>query len=278
MCFSAVISGGSGKIGSQLIDELVKRKINVLSISRTLNKKDNYVTYVSIDLLDLTNIPQDLIDWSDENTKNEIVFFHLAWSGKNSLTDGSLSNQLQNIEILSNAISIAKKIGCNTFFNIGTAEEFFVNENLDNWQRKPTSLNNYGLSKTTAYRFGQILTYLRKIDIIHIRFSAVVNSLSGKFHDRGFFYKNMVKIINGEPTDQILSDQLFDFIETNELVNAIISLVGVGENKDEYYIGPNYPLRIEEFFKLIKMEIEGVDSSNYLNRNKFDYLLKPAIS
>ena len=199
------------------------------------------------------------------------MFFHLAWSGNNNLTDGSLSDQLQNVEILSNAISIAKKVGCTKFFNIGTSEEYFVAENLKNWQNKPNSLKYYGLSKLTSYYYAQILTYLNKIDIIHIRFSAVVNSLSSEFEDKGFIFSNMTKMKKGEPIDQILNNQLFDFIETSELVDAIIKLATIGVNKEEYYIGPNYPLKIEEFLNLIKMELMGNDYSNYLNENTLDY-------
>lgn len=271
MSFSAVVSGGSGKIGSQLINELTKRKINILSLDRNEKTDHDRITYLNVDLLDLTNLNEDIIDyWSKVNNHNDIIFFHLAWSGDEALTDGSLSDQLKNVEILSNSILIAKKTGCNKFFNFGTSEEFFVQENLKNWKNKPNSLKNYGLSKLTTHYYSQILTYLAKIDVVHIRFSAVVNSLSSEFTDNGFIHNNMVKLSNGKATDKILNNQLFDFIETNQLVNAILSIAPVANNKDEFYIGPNFPLKIQEFLDLIKIELVDGDHLNYLNKNTSD--------
>lgn len=271
MSYSAVVTGSSGKIGRQLIDELIKRKINILSLNRSKKRDFGRITNLNVDLLDLKNLNQNTINnWSKVNNNRDIVFFHLAWAGDENLTDGSLTDQLKNIEILSNSILIAKKIGCSKFLNFGTSEEFFVQENLNNWKDKSSLLKNYGLSKLTAYYYSQILTYLAKIDVVHIRFSVVVNSLSSEFRDEGFIHNNMLKIRNGEAIDKVHNNQLLDFIETKQLVNAILLVALVGNNKEEFYIGPNYPLKIQEFFDLIKIELERNDNSNHLNKNTSD--------
>ena len=66
MSFSAVVSGGSGKIGSQLIHDLIKKEINILSLCRGLKSEKRGLTSVNVDLSDLTNTPEKTINnWAE---------------------------------------------------------------------------------------------------------------------------------------------------------------------------------------------------------------------
>lgn len=271
MSFSAIVSGASGKIGSHLLDQLNLLKINTLAISRKSEKTIKGVTNLNINLLDKPG--QLITNWANDNCEKDIYFFHCAWSGNKHLTDGNIEFQLKNIEMLSNAIKIAKEANCSKFINIGTTEELITKYNLENWQNKPNLFKPYGLSKLTSYYYSQILTYLHKIDLIQIRFSASVNCLSSKNEDKGFIFRNIKKIKEGKSIEKISNNQLFDFIETSQLASLIIEVSKIGNNKEEYYLGPNYPLKLEEFFNLIKLEINGEKPLKYFNdchQNYFD--------
>lgn len=260
MSYAAIVSGASGKIGSHFIDQLNVNQIRTLLVSRKSDTNIKGLTNININAI---NKNDDLIsNWVNNNKEKDIYFFHFAWSGDENLTDGNIASQLKNIELLSKAISIAKNAGCSKFINIGTTEELIVKENLQSWQNKPNSLKPYGLSKLTSFYYAQILTYLNKLDLIHIRFSAAVNSLSSKNEDKGFIHRNMRKIKNGESIDEISNNQLFDFIETSQLATLILETAIIGSNKEEYYLGPNYPLKLSDFFKLIKNEISSEKSEN----------------
>lgn len=271
MTYSAIVTGATGKIATNLLEKLKLLKINTLAITRNPEKTIRGIPTLGINLL---NKPTNLIaNWANNNKDNDIYFFHCAWSGEGSLTSGNIGSQLKNIEILSNAIKIAKEAGCSKFINIGSTEELITKYDLENWLNKPALLKPYGLSKLTSYYYSQILTYLNKIDFIQIRFSAAVNSLSRGFEDRGFIYKNVKKLREGQVIEKISNQQLFDFIETSHLASLILETSIVGENKEEYYLGPNYPLKLEEFFELIRIEIKGgkpLEYSNNCSQNYFD--------
>lgn len=269
MSFLAIVSGASGKIGSHLLDQLNSFKINTLAITRSSEKTIKGIPNVNVNLL---HDPDKLIvNWANVNDEKDIYFFHCAWSGDEHLTDGTIGKQLKNIEMLSNAIKIAKEVNCSKFINIGTTEELITKHNLENWQNKPNLLKSYGLSKLTSYYYAQILTYLNKIDLIHIRFSAAVNCLSSKNKDKGFIHRNIKNIIEGKPCEKISNKQLYDFIETNQLASLILETSVIGKNKEEYYLGPNFPLRLEEFFNLIKSEINKEKPKNYFNDSNQNY-------
>ena len=118
MSYSAIVSGASGKIGSHILDQLNISKINTLAITRKLDKTIKGVPNLNIDLLGNHN--KVTTSWLNENDEKNIIFFHCAWSGDECLTDGNIQSQLKNIELLSNAIKIAKEAGCQKFINIGT--------------------------------------------------------------------------------------------------------------------------------------------------------------
>ena len=276
MSYSAIVSGATGKIGSHLLEQLNLFKINTIAITRNSEKIIKGTPTLNINLLE--NPDKLISNWAKNNdVKNDIYFFHCAWSGDEYLTDGNIGSQLKNVELLSNAIKIAKQAGCSKFINIGTTEELITKYNLENWMNKPNLLKPYGLSKLTSYYYAQILTYLNKIDLIQIRFSAAVNCLSSKNEDKGFIYRNIKKISEGKSFEKISNEQLFDFIETSQLASLILETSIIGHNKEEYYLGPNYPLKLEEFFNLFKLEISGEKplkyfndcNRNYFNNNKY---------
>ena len=271
MSYSAIVSGASGKIGSHLLDQLNIYKINTLAITRSSEKVIKGIPNLNVNLLDN---PDELIaNWVNNADEKDIYFFHCAWSGDEYLTDGNIESQLENIEMLSNAIKIAKAANCTKFINIGTIEELVTKNNIENWQNKPNLLKPYGLSKLTSYYYAQILTYLNKIDFIQIRFSAAVNCLSSENNDKGFIHRNIKRINEGKSIQKIKNEQLFDFIETSELASLILETSIIANNKEEYYLGPNYPLKLEEFFNLIRLEMDGEKPIKYINdcyQNYFD--------
>ena len=271
MSYSAIVSGATGKIGSHLLEQLNLFRINTLAITRNSEKTVKGIPNLNINLLDKTD--KLITNWANNNDENDIYFFHCAWSGNEYLTDGNIGSQLKNIELLSNAIKIAKEAGCSKFINIGTTEELITKYNLQNWLNKPNLLKPYGLSKLTSYYYAQILTYLNKIDLIQIRFSAAVNCLSSENEDKGFIYRNIKKIKEGKSFEKISNNQLFDFIETSQLASLILETSIIGHNKEEYYLGPNYPIKLEEFFNLIRLETNGEKPLKYFNdcnQNYFD--------
>ena len=69
------------------------------------------VSYLSVQMEDILSLPKlaKSIGWIVDN---ECVFYHFAWNGKDSLTDGSFDDQLSNVVNSANAVKCAKLMGC----------------------------------------------------------------------------------------------------------------------------------------------------------------------
>ena len=90
---SAIITGATGFIGSELVRLLLKSNIKVLALGRKswdeVDKKrlqsHDCLTYLQLNMNQINLLPQELarLRWSID----DCVFYNLAWGGKCRLSD-----------------------------------------------------------------------------------------------------------------------------------------------------------------------------------------------
>ena len=113
------------------------------------------------------------------------IFINSAWHGYKSLSDGNLSEQIENIYLSNDAIKLATQIGCNRFLHIGSIFENYIDNFINNdWNTKTYNFKNqlnYSLAKNICRDFNRLVSYLEKIEYIHCSFSVFIDpELSGK--------------------------------------------------------------------------------------------------
>ena len=129
----AIVTGATGSIASGVVEYLVDNNIQVLALGRKDIKDSNIshlgdspnLKYLQLEMSEIQNLPSLLekINWS---TGSECVFYHFAWRGSDRLADGSIQDQFDNVSYSSNAVVVAKELGCKKFINAGSQEEKFV--------------------------------------------------------------------------------------------------------------------------------------------------------
>lgn len=258
----AIITGASGLIGKNVINELLANGIEVLALGRkdqldsevqSGNNKGN-LTYCQINLKDINLLPEKLekIGWS---TGESCVFYHFAWSGSKTLTDGTIDDQLKNISYSANAIKTAKKIGCIKFVNSGSMEETFAEKYLDhNWKNSEYHSNQslYSISKLSSREMCLMVGYLEKIDYVHTRFSAVYND---DLDLKGYICSTLKSILNKEEINPPQNNQLFDLVNIRDLSKAYYLIGLKGKNKADYFIGTGKPSTLLNYFVRLKKTI-----------------------
>jgi nucleoside-diphosphate-sugar epimerase len=258
----AIITGASGLIGKNVINELLANGIEVLALGRkdqldsevqSGNNKGN-LTYCQINLKDINLLPEKLekIGWS---TGESCVFYHFAWSGSKTLTDGTIDDQLKNVSYSANAIKIAKKMGCIKFVNSGSMEETFAEKYLDhNWKNSEYHSNQslYSISKLSSREMCLMVGYLEKIDYVHTRFSAVYND---DLDLKGYVCSSLKSILNKEEINPPQNNQLFDLVNIRDLSKAYYLIGLKGKNKADYFIGTGKPSTLLNYFVRLKKTI-----------------------
>ena len=118
----AVITGPTGAVGTALISELIKQKIEVAAVVRPGSKRignipeSPLVHIIECDLADLKSLP-DKLDGAD-------VFYHFGWKQRRRLVVRHLSEQdhRQNMDVLKAALKLAHR----HFLKMATALRSFA--------------------------------------------------------------------------------------------------------------------------------------------------------
>ena len=257
----AIISGANGLVGYELTKFFISRNIKVICIGRKdfeqtqlhqlpLDKK-NYICLAVEKIIELPNLLKKI----NYNFDDETVFFNFAWRGLYKLTDGVFEDQINNAVFAAEAVKVAKKIGCNKFINVGTAEEYNAENYLRNNYPKRHNQNQtfYTLAKLTSRDMCSITAYLEKIDYIHTRLSVPLDPTLKKGN---YISTTLKKILNSEEFVGPRSNQLYDIIFLEEVVRAYFSIGFKGVNKANYFIGTGKPLTLNQYFEYFKKIIK----------------------
>lgn len=253
---NVIIFGCTGYLGKKLSEFLLKKDIKVLGIGRKQEceiKHSNF-KYLSIKP-DLDSFFKDLLKFKDEY--KEAVFYHLAWSGLDRLTNGELKDQLKNLNISAKALKFASAFSCAKFINIGSQEEAIFKNFIETnkWQENLYSSSPlyYAGAKFANKELLQLLSYLEKIDFINTRFSIVLDK---KLSGVSFVAKSLKAIKEGGYLMQVKNTQPCEIIFLDELIEAFYNVGKSGKHKADYYLGlgkvDTLPHYLSSFYEYVK--------------------------
>ena len=141
----AIVTGGSGFIGSWLIQELLANDYKVTAIVRDKNKlrpeflKNANFCFIEKSIKDVGT--DDVIEGHYD------VFYHLAWSGVAPEEKNNVELQFHNIVIALKALELANSLKISRFISSGTVAEYALSTNIMNLDAKQTPNDMYGAAK-----------------------------------------------------------------------------------------------------------------------------------
>lgn len=193
MITQAIVTGGTGFIGTFLVRELLKRNIQTIILGRKKfedldSRKKLFFDNVNCHYINLNM--DNILNLSNKLKLNKIeildncIFYNLAWGTASNLSDLDIKGQLANVEWSLNAYNIAVKLGCVKFIHVGTMEEAFTRKYLDLDYKKDNKYNRhiiYSLAKI-ASKDCLKLNYDKKnnISLIFVNNSHVMGPLDNK--------------------------------------------------------------------------------------------------
>jgi nucleoside-diphosphate-sugar epimerase len=258
---TAVITGANGFLGSALANFLAAKGVQVICLGRRpltdyqlASQSKSTFKYFEISMEEIAKL-ETLKPLKNTSSSGGNVFFHFAWQGDTRLTDGDLSQQLINATYTSNAVKVAKKIGCDKFVNCGSQEESFVEEIISNKiSTIKLTQQNYALAKLASRDLATLTSYLEKIDYVHTRVSAPISQNLAR---NNFIESNLRRIKIGEEPMISENEKLVDIVAVNDVSEAYYKIGVYGKNKSNYYIGTKTQMTLNNYFKFFK---------NFLNK------------
>ena len=289
----AFVTGSTGKIGNELTSILIKNKFTVVCIGRFLKNSTLAVKFLQNENKTF-KFPEEMIydKWLEisENELNNIIlfskgsevmsyFFHLAWEGENTITDGGYEIQNHNIGVSSMYFDLSKKLKVKKFINTGSFDELYVKRILDS-KKYSEAVNfshfDYGFSKLATKDILSFRAYVEKIDFIHALTSVAVDN---QLRNNNFVETNLKKILTGDDYETPNNPELCNISTLSNVANELYNIALNGSNQKTYYTGSDVIFSLETYFKLINEIINNkkiisdknkVDKSNLLNCEVFN--------
>lgn len=175
----ALITGGSGFIGSHLVDRLVEEGLEVTSV-------DNYYTGKNENLKQHKDNPKVRELFSDirnfekwklkrcfEKSKPDIVF-HLAATKNRVCMDDPRRDMDTNCIGTYNVLELSKEFKVKKFIYISTCSVYGVPQYLPIDEKHPINpATFYGVSKLAGERYALVFSRLYDMDVTVLRYSSV---------------------------------------------------------------------------------------------------------
>ena len=250
----AIVTGSTGFIGSVFVEYLLSQGVEVLALGRkqycelTDYKKNKLsgAIYLAVEMKNISMLPSECnrIEWY---AGEDCVFFNLAWSGVDRMSDLNVHAQMENVLFASNAFDAAKQLSCKRFIHVGTMEEAFTKEYLGLDYREHTAYNRhviYSVAKLSAKK----MLYLRSRNT-DMLFNYVLHShVMGPEDDKdSFLQETLKKFLAGKEVIMSSGVQLFDVISVADCAYGYYLIGKAGRPNQEYWVGSGDPRCLSEY-------------------------------
>lgn len=244
----AIVTGGTGFIGSWLIQELIENDYQVIAIVRNRTHlipqiaSDERCRVIEKGLENLTTA--DLVE-----AKEYDVFFHLAWEGCAPEYKNKLDIQMNNISTSLKSLEICNKIGCKLFIMLGTVAEYTHCNGIMDFKIRQSPSDAYGAAKTSAY-------YFLKVRAAQLEQSFIWTILSSTFGERrtdnNIITYTIRTLLKGEKPHYGALSQMWDFLYVSDVVRALRLVAENGRKGKIYGIGSGMYMPLRDYIIQIR--------------------------
>lgn len=252
----AVITGGTGFIGSWLIDKLVSEGVEVTVLVRNPEK--------ALKALTLQHSLVKIVEYNSEEyqklyrtDKDADVFYHLAWEGVSTRLKNESDLQLNNIRFSLEMLKLAFDLRVKRFIGTGTVAEYAFSENILNVNGRQTPNDMYGAAKTATHYMLE--TMARNLQV-PFNWAVIPSTFGEGRREDNIITYTIISLLRGQRPQYGHLMQMWDFLYVKEVVRALYLIGEKGKVNKTYGIGSGIfkPLKdyIEQIRDIINPDLE----------------------
>ena len=259
-----LISGGSGFVGKNLVNYLLKKNKSIMLIGRNLDFiRDTHVKKMTIDFNNLNYDYQDIINYNPD------TFVHLAWEGlPDHSEEVSKRNYLNTIRIIK--ILVNKTI-CSKIIITGSCLEY-NDGNIEGQCGEDLTINPqipFSIYKNKIFKEVFEIVQKKKIIFNWLRLFYVY----GLGQDKRCIIPAIIESIKNKKKLNInYLSNVNDYINVQDVSKIIDCFISKDILSGIYNVGSGKGMAVKELLKIIDININGNDSLSrqYLNKSEIN--------
>lgn len=268
-----IVTGATGFIGQWLVDELLRRNIEVVVVVRNAGRlkpdwlKNKRFEFIEKNFLDLT-----AEDFTKKSNSNYDVWFNLAWNGVGVNFKDNYKVQVLNLDISIHLFKLCSAISCDKFVASGTVAEYVFSPDIMNFDEMQTPNDMYGATKVALHYYLGVLS--RQMGQPYVW--AIIPSTFGEYrNDSNIITYTIRKLLKGEKPIYGNLEQLWDFLYVADVVNALIVIAEKCQFDGQTYgIGSGIYKKLKEYICEIRDCIDpslplGIGENPIMNTKTF---------
>ena len=240
-----VITGGTGFIGSWLVEEMLEQSVEVIMLVRDISKCNqcdrdgvSVVAYYSSEYEKLKE-QRDSID----------AFYHLGWGGVATQDKNDCRLQMDNIAFSMEMLDYAYEIGAAKFIGIGTVAEYSFCESIMDVNAKQTPNDMYGAAKTAVHYLLETRARLLEMPFI---WTVIPSTFGEGRRDNNIITYTIMSLLRGEKPEYGYLTQMWDFLYVKEVVRALRYIGEKGISEKTYAIGSGQFKPLKDYIMMIR--------------------------
>lgn len=252
-----IVTGATSMIGTALINECIKKGIEVYAVLRASSGKkmrlpeSEKLHMVDCSLEELETLPQKIMEKCD-------TFYHIAWGNTGENRNSSTELQSRNIAYTLAAVKAAYALGCRRFIGAGSQAEYGP---MDVDKISPDSPVNpttpYGAAKLASGQLARMLCKELGMECIWPRIFSVYGIYE---KETTMVASGLRKMLAGEKTSFTPALQRWEYLFSADAGRAYYLIGEKGKDGAVYCVGSGKAAPLKDYIEIMA-ELTGAEET-----------------
>lgn len=262
-----IITGANGFIGRHLLKRLLFENVEIFAIARNsilldeLSDGQNKIKWI---IGDLYQEPELIIKELSTGGGYDCCY-HFAWTGVATSVKNNYDEQIKNITIGMNVLTICKEVKCNRIIFPGSTNEYLYYGKPLNKNAVPSPNNTYGAVKIALRYLGSDYAARNNIEFVY---TIIAGIYAADRRDNNVIFYTIDKLLRGEKPLLTECKQLWDYVYVDDVIDALIAVGEKGKGGAVYAVGHGDNWELSNYIRIIH---EKIDSSLPLGIGEIPY-------
>ncbi len=252
----AVITGGTGAIGTAIIKNLIDKGVEVLVLCRKDSQRNSNIPESPLVKKAFCTL-DEIAEFDADGYGSFDVFFHLAWAGTTGEARNDMYLQNLNVRYALDAVKLAKKFGCKKFVGAGSQAEYGYVKSKLTATTPAFPESGYGIGKLCAGLMTKRLAEKLGLEHNWVRVLSVFGENDGK---NSLIMSLIERLKSGQTPKLTKGEQIWDYLYSADAAEAFRLVAEKGVSGRTYVLGSGSEVPLKDYIikvrDIIAPEIE----------------------